>query len=236
MLAHACPPGSGWRPRAAPSGRASAPGAAASGASLEEITVALATAVLVGVVALVTSSVVRMADQAPMYGARVTSLLDATREMVPAAYRSYSPLEEVDLARVQAWQARMVVSFVEQHEFDEMDLPPFGRELAQVGTAWRHYPIHDFSVPTPQFQEHWDGHLHEIEAILNDGARVLFHCRGGLGRSGTMAAWVLVHYGHTAEEAIALVRRARGEGAIETRDQEKFLFDFAATAAAAGQP
>lgn len=137
-----------------------------------------------------------------------------------------NPLE-TDLATVADWQARMVISFIEQHEFDAKNLPPFGRELAQLGTAWRHYPIDDFSVPTPDFQRNWDERLHEITAILETGARVLLHCRGGLGRSGTMAAWILIHYGHSAAEAIRMVRAARGEEAIETEDQENYLREFA---------
>ena len=136
------------------------------------------------------------------------------------------PLAE-DLQTLQDWQARMVVSFIEDHEFAALGLPSFGRELAQQGVAWRHYPIGDFSVPSADIHDAWERGLHEIKAILEDGANVIFHCRGGLGRSGSMAAWILIHHGHSAQQAIEIVRAARGPGAIETAEQEQFLHDFA---------
>jgi protein-tyrosine phosphatase len=48
---------------------------------------------------------------------------------------------------------------------------------------------------------------------------VVVHCRGGLGRSGLVAASVLVALGHPSGEAIRIVRVAR-EGALGTPDQE----------------
>ena len=47
---------------------------------------------------------------------------------------------------------------------------------------------------------------------------MVVHCRGGLGRSGLVAASVLVALGHPSGEAIRIVRVAR-EGALETPDQ-----------------
>lgn len=51
---------------------------------------------------------------------------------------------------------------------------------------------------------------------------MLVHCRGGLGRAGTIAARLLVELGMQPTEAIAGVRAVR-PGAIETSDQEKFV-------------
>ena len=50
----------------------------------------------------------------------------------------------------------------------------------------------------------------------------MVHCRGGLGRAGTIAARLLVECGWPAAKAIAAVREVR-PGAIETRAQEKYV-------------
>mmetsp|Transcript_29551 Transcript_29551/g.94789 ORF Transcript_29551/g.94789 Transcript_29551/m.94789 type:complete len:530 (-) Transcript_29551:146-1735(-) len=56
--------------------------------------------------------------------------------------------------------------------------------------------------------------------------KVAVHCHAGLGRTGLVIACYLVYTGkYTAEEAIKQVRTHR-HGALQTRQQEKFVFDF----------
>ncbi len=45
--------------------------------------------------------------------------------------------------------------------------------------------------------------------VIQDGYRVLVHCRAGVHRSVAMACCVLIGMGLTAEEAIALVKQKR---------------------------
>jgi ADP-ribosyl-[dinitrogen reductase] hydrolase len=64
---------------------------------------------------------------------------------------------------------------------------------------------------------------------MRQGKNVVVHCRGGLGRTGTVAACVLVALGrHTAEDAIETVRKAR-RGTIQTNEQEGFVRRFEET-------
>jgi ADP-ribosyl-[dinitrogen reductase] hydrolase len=59
---------------------------------------------------------------------------------------------------------------------------------------------------------------------LVNGGRVLVHCKGGLGRAGTIAARLLVELGEKPENAIAQVRLVRIM-AIETGVQEDHVQD-----------
>src|SRR5208283_3599769 len=52
-----------------------------------------------------------------------------------------------------------------------------------------------------------------IVAVAGVGDNVVIHCRGGLGRSGLLAACCLVALGHKSREAIQIVRAARS-GAV----------------------
>ena len=52
-------------------------------------------------------------------------------------------------------------------------------------------------------------------------------CRGGLGRTGTAVACLLVDGGVAPAEAIARVRAAR-PGTVERRVQEEFVRDWSA--------
>ena len=58
--------------------------------------------------------------------------------------------------------------------------------------------------------------------LLRSGRDVLVHCRGGLGRAGTIAARLLIELGMEPATAIRQVRAVR-PGAIETLEQEKYV-------------
>lgn len=73
-----------------------------------------------------------------------------------------------------------------------------------------------------------------VENLLNrvqDGERVVVHCRGGLGRTGTLVGCALRALGFSADEVFEIVRSAR-EGAIENRAQERFVANYARVRAA----
>ncbi len=57
---------------------------------------------------------------------------------------------------------------------------------------------------------------------LRAGKSVVIHCRGGLGRTGLLAAACLRALGVDAERAIAIVRAAR-PGTIENEAQAAFV-------------
>ncbi len=58
--------------------------------------------------------------------------------------------------------------------------------------------------------------------LLSVKQSVVVHCLGGLGRSGTIAARLLVELGIDPDDAINRVRQSR-PGAIETKAQEQYV-------------
>ena len=59
----------------------------------------------------------------------------------------------------------------------------------------------------------------------HDASRAGRHCRGGIGRTGTIAAKLLVEFGYEPAAAITLVRRTR-PGTIETKTQEQYVLQL----------
>jgi protein-tyrosine phosphatase len=129
---------------------------------------------------------------------------------------------EADLDVIQAWSAHTVVTLVETHELHMLGVPHLGIRVAERGMAWLHLPIKDLQPPGPSFDRGWPGVSAQLRRQLADGGRVLVHCRGGLGRAGTVAACVLVDAGLSPGDAITAVRRVR-RGAIETAAQERYV-------------
>jgi ADP-ribosyl-[dinitrogen reductase] hydrolase len=87
---------------------------------------------------------------------------------------------------------------------------------------WFHLPIPDVTAPGPSFEIAWVTAGPELQNILRRGDSIFVHCKGGLGRAGTVAARLLVEAGFDPEQAIADVRTAR-TGAIQVPEQEAYV-------------
>ncbi len=118
----------------------------------------------------------------------------------------------------------VLVSLVEASEAADLglDLEGLARACAAHGSVFRHAPIADMGVPDAAFEAGWARLGPWLAAELRRGRRIAIHCRAGLGRSGTVAARLLIELGLDPALAIDRVRAAR-PGAIETRAQEEHL-------------
>ena len=67
----------------------------------------------------------------------------------------------------------------------------------------------------------------DIARALNEGENVAVHCRQGIGRSGMIAAGVLVASGISPERAVKVVSSARGLAVPETPEQLSWLQQLA---------
>ncbi|MDQ2763373.1 MAG: dual specificity protein phosphatase family protein, partial [Pseudomonadota bacterium] len=104
----------------------------------------------------------------------------------------------------------------------DMRVLGLGAAIQALGMKWLHLPITDVSTPTAEWEARWTDERPFVHAVLDRGGKVLVHCKGGLGRAGTVAARVLIERGMAPGAAIAAVRRVR-PGAIETSAQESYL-------------
>ena len=127
-----------------------------------------------------------------------------------------------DIEAIRTWGATAVVCLMEAHELARLEVPGLGDAVRGAGMRWFHLPIVDVDVPDKSFEADWRETGATLRAMLAGGQRVLVHCRGGLGRSGTIAAVLLVELGMPPRDAIRLVRKHR-PGAIETLDQERYV-------------
>jgi ADP-ribosyl-[dinitrogen reductase] hydrolase len=128
----------------------------------------------------------------------------------------------IDLDSIAAWNAAAVVTLLEEGELDELRITELGREVQRRHMEWHHWPIKDGAVPSSTFQAKWQENSARTLSLLQTGANVLVHCKGGQGRAGMVAARLLAEIGISSEQAIRSVRAAR-EGAIETSEQEKWV-------------
>lgn len=131
---------------------------------------------------------------------------------------------DADIATLRDWGAGVVVSLIEPDEYTALGVSDLPERLRAAGIAHHALPIPDFGLPDPDTLAAWTVLAAQLRHDLAQGGRALIHCRGGLGRSGTLAAHLLITGGMPPRAAIDTVRRLR-PGAIETAGQERWLLE-----------
>ena len=129
---------------------------------------------------------------------------------------------ESDLTLLASNRATDLVTLIGEDEREKLGVGALPRLAAERGMSWREFPITDRAAPTATHQADFDRLLDELLTGLDAGRRVAIHCQAGLGRTGLLAAGLLVRSGTGPDDAIKLVRSAR-PGSIETSGQEDFI-------------
>jgi protein-tyrosine phosphatase/nicotinamidase-related amidase len=125
-----------------------------------------------------------------------------------------------DLETLVRLGVRRLVTLPTDAELAWYGVPDLVRAARLRGLEVLHVPIVDQGVPTIEEARTLSAW---IRAGVDAGERVVVHCVGGLGRSGLVAACVLLDRGATPDQALAMVRATRGPRAVESAEQEAFV-------------
>ncbi|MGY3902491.1 phosphatase domain-containing putative toxin [Aeromonas lusitana] len=113
------------------------------------------------------------------------------------------------LDQLQLAGARGVVTLMTSDELAALSLAELGQQIEARGMAWFHLPIADDEAPDAAFELAWQQALSSLIALLRDGKQLAIHCRGGSGRTGLVAAALLMALGQSQQEAMAAIRARR---------------------------
>jgi protein-tyrosine phosphatase len=114
-----------------------------------------------------------------------------------------------------------IVSLLEDHENHELGLASEAEVVSSAGLRFERFPIADRGVPASSAAAHtlWD----ELAARMGEGRSVGIHCRAGIGRSGLIAAGLLLRLGVPESEAWLRTSKARGLLVPDTDEQRLWL-------------
>jgi ADP-ribosyl-[dinitrogen reductase] hydrolase len=135
----------------------------------------------------------------------------------------------VDLLRLRNEYGTVVlVSLVEEWELAQLGIAALATEASKAGIELDRLEIRDGGVPADP--ELFVALVKRTLARVRAGKTVVIHCRGGLGRTGVLAAVCLRALGFEANRAMQIVRAVR-PGTIENTAQEDFVRGVVLTSA-----
>ena len=113
------------------------------------------------------------------------------------------------LAQLQLAGAGGVLTLMTKDALAARGAGSLGSLVRARGMAWFHLPVADEQVPLEDFGQGWKACKQSILERLNAGQDIAIHCKGGSGRTGLIAARIMIEAGIPRADAIALVQALR---------------------------
>jgi len=134
-----------------------------------------------------------------------------------------SRLLEADVQTIKADGITHVISLITSEEITRYGVENLMTEYKKAGFTTKSFAINDQGVSTV---DETNELVDWIDKNLEQGAKIMIHCVGGLGRTGLVSACYLVNQGMAAQDAIDEIRSVRSKRAIESESQELFIYKY----------
>lgn len=102
-----------------------------------------------------------------------------------------------------------IITLMADAELAENGASDLGLVCQQTGLQWYQLPVADDAAPAADFQAAWQQHAAEILQRLQAGETLAIHCKGGSGRTGLIAAQIVLAAGGELDMTIAAVQALR---------------------------
>lgn len=120
---------------------------------------------------------------------------------------------------------KSVLSLLTPDEERDLDLREEAAQIRKLGLEFTSFPIPDRQVP--QSDTKLSEALEKVNDALSAGKNIVVHCRQGVGRTGLVAACLLIKNGMSPGAAVDAVSAARGVAIPETTEQRDWIERYA---------
>lgn len=131
------------------------------------------------------------------------------------------------LKQLKEQGAVAIVTALDHAELEKAGVAALPEEAEKAGLAWFHQPIEDDQAPDQEFDGRWQAMSPQLHAMLKQGGKVVLHCMGGSGRTGLLAAHLLLEMGWDIETIKREVKALR-PGAFSKQPQIDYIAEVAA--------
>lgn len=105
--------------------------------------------------------------------------------------------------------ASAIVSLMSDAELTHNGVGELGQEVQAAGLARYQLPIEDDEAPDAEFETRWQKALPALSKLLDANRAIAIHCKGGSGRTGLVAAKLMIDRGVPRTRAVELVQQLR---------------------------
>ena len=105
--------------------------------------------------------------------------------------------------------ADAVVTTLSDSEMAVLNVSELGNEIQHQNLQWFQLSIEDDCAPETAFFTAFNAAKPALMQLLEDKATLAIHCRGGSGRTGLMAAILLLESGESWDEVEPLIKSVR---------------------------
>lgn len=126
-----------------------------------------------------------------------------------------------ELRKLKLSGTDILVSLLENSEIDELDLQEESTICDKLSIEFISFPIKDRSVPVNN--KAFMTLIQQLNNELDKGSRIVIHCRMGIGRTGMLAAGILMQQGYDVNSAFELLSKVRTISVPDTKEQAEWV-------------
>tara|TARA_R110002049_G_scaffold105182_1_gene251953 strand:- start:292 stop:789 length:498 start_codon:yes stop_codon:yes gene_type:complete len=105
--------------------------------------------------------------------------------------------------------AKTIITVLSSDEIEALSVSSLGKDTTDKNLKWYQLPIEDDCEPAEAFNKTWEFAKDKILTLLEHKETVAIHCRGGSGRTGLMAAILLLETGENWEDVKQQIQSIR---------------------------
>ncbi|MCL2915020.1 cyclin-dependent kinase inhibitor 3 family protein [Shewanella corallii] len=139
---------------------------------------------------------------------------------------------QTSLEQLKTMGVEAIVTALSDSELTAHNVAALGDKTRELGMQWFQIEIEDDKAPGTEFAAKWQAASPALHAIVDNGGKVAMHCLGGSGRTGILAAHLLLEKDWQLDEIIPAVQALR-PGAFTKPIQVEYIKAIAAAIPAA---